>query len=41
VTDDELLDAEKRAAEFCAMAEEYCPKGGLLFGDFESESDAQ
>lgn len=33
MTDDEMLEARKRAEEYRKMAEEECPDGGFLFGD--------
>jgi hypothetical protein len=39
VNEDEIRKAAERAAEFCRNAEEYCPKGGLFFGDqFEANA---
>lgn len=32
-TEDEMLEARKRAQEYREMAEEYCPHGGFLCGD--------
>jgi hypothetical protein len=36
----EMLEAERRAAEFREMAEECCSQGGLFFGD-QFELDAE
>lgn len=33
MNEDDILEARQRAAEYCAMAEEYCPQGGFLMGD--------
>ena len=33
MNEQEIVEAERRAREFREMAEEYCPNGGLLFGD--------
>jgi hypothetical protein len=33
LTDDELLEARKRANEWRESLEEYCPQGGALFAD--------
>jgi hypothetical protein len=33
LNNDEMIEAQKRAKEYREMAEEYCPRGGFLFGD--------
>ena len=39
MTDDELLEARKRAQEYRKMAEEECPNGGFLLGDCTRENN--
>jgi hypothetical protein len=33
MNEQEIAEAERRAQAFREMAEEYCPHGGLLYGD--------
>ena len=33
MTDDDLIEAQKRAKDYRKMAAEECPDGGFLFGD--------
>jgi hypothetical protein len=40
MTEDQILEAERRAQAFREMAEEFCPQGGLLFGDLGREEGA-
>jgi hypothetical protein len=39
MTDDEFIEARKRAQEYRQMAEEECPDGGFLFGDLGKEKN--
>lgn len=36
-TNEEIIEAQKRAREYREMAEEYCPRGGFLFGDEDTK----
>ena len=33
MTDEEMIEARKRAKEYREIAEEYCANGGLLLGE--------
>jgi len=37
MNEDDIIEARRRAAEYCRLAEEYCPRGGFLLGDLCGE----